>query len=461
MNFKSTIDKYTKVYSKLFFTFIIAALLLPSCSKDDAKVNSPEAEKYSAGFLYDYFDLICQTTKNTPGFFPPQAARAYGYIGLANYEAVRNGIEGAISMQDQLNGFKQYAVPQPDPNLEYNWAIVSNAATAKMIRYMYDKNLTTDSKKAIDDMELENHTEFAKSINAAVASRSKDLGYAIADKVFEYSKTDNGHESYLDPFQKPYTIPTDLYCWVPTGAVTTPLSPKWGLNRPFMEVNIDRTKVSMPVAFSESKDSEFYKQALATYNQVKNNSTEEIEIAKYWADDPFATCTPTGHTFNILTQILLEEKATLAKASIGYAKMGIAENDAFIACWKGKYDHVLLRPVTYINRYIDPNFKTLLGTPPFPAYTSGHSCEMGAGSRVLSSLFTDGSGNYQFTDYSQLRYNFYARSFSNFERMAEECANSRLYGGIHYPMDNSKGLQIGRAIGDNVNKRLKWPPFVR
>jgi hypothetical protein len=45
--------------------------------------------------------------------------------------------------------------------------------------------------------------------------------------------------------------------------------------------------------------------------------------------------------------------------------------------------------------------------------------------------------------------------------MAEECANSRLYGGIHYPMDNSKGLQLGRAIGDNVNKRLKWPVFVR
>ncbi|MBL0102275.1 MAG: hypothetical protein IPP49_21410 [Saprospiraceae bacterium] len=67
--------------------------------------------------------------------------------------------------------------------------------------------------------------------------------------------------------------------------------------------------------------------------------------------------------------------------------MGIAENDAFIACWKGKYEHLLLRPVTYINRHIDPSWKTILNTPPFPAYTSGHSCEMGAGSRVLSSLF--------------------------------------------------------------------------
>lgn len=36
--------------------------------------------------------------------------------------------------------------------------------------------------------------------------------------------------------------------------------------------------------------------------------------------------------------------------------------------------------------------------------------------------------------------------------MAEECANSRLYGGIHYNTDNLNGLKMGRSIGDNVNK---------
>jgi hypothetical protein len=50
----------------------------------------------------------------------------------------------------------------------------------------------------------------------------------------------------------------------------------------------------------------------------------------------------------------LKKKPLLAKTSVAIARLGIAENDAFIACWKGKYDHVLLRPVTYINRHIDP-----------------------------------------------------------------------------------------------------------
>jgi hypothetical protein len=86
---------------------------------------------------------------------------------------------------------------------------------------------------------------------------------------------------------------------------------------------------------------------------------------------------------------------------------------------------------------------------------------MGAGSRVFTSLFTDGSGNYPFTDYSQLRFGFPPRNFSNFNQLADECADSRLYGDIHFPMDNIKGLQVGRAIGDNVNSRLNWPVNVQ
>ena len=455
--------RFSNTFNTLFKTLILftAVSFFQSCSKDEPITRSQDTERYSSSFLVDYFDLICTTTKNTPGFFPPQAARAYGYIGIANYEAVRNGIEGAQSLQSQLNGFDKYTLPTPDAGVEYNWAISSNAAVAKMMKHMYDKNLKAADNLNIDDMESSNLKELSKDVSADIVERSVAFGKKIADVVYDYSKTDGGHEAYLDPFQKPYSIPSDPFCWVPTGAVTTPLSPKWGVNRPFMDINVDKTKVPMPVQFSEIKDSEFYNQAMATYNQVKNNTTEQVEIAKYWSDDPFATCTPAGHTFNILSQILFEEKATLAKASLGYARMGIAENDAFIACWKGKYEHLLLRPVTYINRHIDPSWKTILNTPPFPAYTSGHSCEMGAGSRILSSLFAKSGGDYQFTDYSQTKYGFYARSFSNFEVMAEECANSRLYGGIHFPMDNSKGLQIGRAIGDNVNKRLVWPVFVR
>jgi len=449
-----------KYLFKLLILLVVVGFI-QSCSKDQPLPENQETETYSAKHLTDFYSLVCKITKNTPGFFPPQAARAYGYISIANYEAVRNGIENAVSLNTQLNGFSNYPLPTPNADAEYNWAIASNAAVAKMMIYMYDKNLKNEDRLKIQDLESANLTLLSSNVSQDIIERSIAYGKSVADVIYDYSKTDGGHESYLAPFQLPYTVPNDPHCWVPTSATLNPLSPKWGSNRPFLANNITKVQPTMPVAFSIEKSSEFYKEAMFVYNTVQNNSSEQIEIAKYWADDPFATCTPTGHTFAILTQILQEERVTLSKASVAYARMGIAENDAFIACWKGKYDYLLIRPVSYIQRYIDPSFKTVIGTPPFPAYTSGHSCEMGAGSRILTDLFTEGSGDYPFTDYSQLQFGFAARSFRNFDQLAEECAKSRLYGGIHYTFDNDKGLIVGKAIGDNVNKEIKWPLFIR
>ena len=447
-------------HRKIVIIIILISIWFTSCKKDD--VSAPlqtlkQANAYSGVPVIKYFNLLCTITKSTPGFFPPQAARAYGYAGITNYEAVANGIENAQSLGGQLNGLSFTDLPHKTAGLFYNWALASNAAMADIIRKMFAIKITAANSHSIDSMETANFNAFSGGEDIEVINRSVQFGKDVSAAIFKYSKTDGGHESYLEPFQLPYNMPIDSFCWVPTGAVLHPVSPNWGNNRPFMLTNITNTQLSVPIGFSIVPTSAFYKEAMSVYNQVQNNTAEQVEIAKYWSDDPFNTCTPTGHTFNILAQLLEENRATLEKTSVAFAKMSIAENDAFISCWKGKYKYLLIRPVSYIKNYIAPSFRTVIGTPPFPAYTSGHSCEIGAGSRIFTNLFTDGSGNYQFTDYSQLRYGFQPRNYTNFTDMANECASSRFYGGLHYPMDNSKGLQVGRSIGDNVNYQIDWP----
>ncbi len=448
---------------KVSIFLFASVLVIIGCGKED-HFQIPEvakgANQYSGEKVRNYFDLLCTISKSTPGFFPPEVARSYGYVGIVNYEAVQHGITGAQTLAGQLNGLNEASLPKIIDGLSYNWAIASNAAVADMIRKMYQTNITAANSHSVDSMEEANLGELSASENTEVVSRSVQYGKAVSAAIYDYSKTDGGDKAYMDPFQLPYTMQPDSFCWVPTGAALHPVSPYWGNNRPFLAADVTNTQPSAPIPFSSMAGSAFYREAMTVYNQVNNNGLEQKEITKYWADDPFNTCTPTGHTFNILSQLLQEGRATLEKTAVAYARLSIAENDAFISCWKGKYKYVLIRPVSYIKLYIDPSFTTVIGTPPFPAYTSGHSCEMGAGSRVFISLFTDGSGNYQFTDYSQLRYGFQPRNYSNFNDMADECANSRFYGGIHYPMDNSKGLQIGRAIGDNVNHLINWPANV-
>ena len=455
-------------------SIITSVIFLSSCRKEDVSSEYPDitshakavasrsnqgssAESYDAAFARSFFDLTCKIIKSTPGFFPPQASRAYGYICLALYEATAPGIGKGYTLAGQLNGLAANALPRADKNEKYNWGIAANAALSEMNQRMFEININPANLKAIVELENKNKALLSNQVSADIVSRSELFGKAVAKALYEYSKKDGGHHSYLDPFQLPYTLPQGPDKWVPTGAVVSPISPKWGYNRPMLNENIEKTVPPPCYPFSTDPDSELYKDAYQVYRQVKENTPEQILIAKFWADDPFNTCTPTGHTINILTQLLEENNSSLAKAAVAYGKMGIAELDAFIACWKCKYVTNLLRPVTYIRRHIDPSFNTAIGTPPFPAFISGHSAEIGAGSVIFTEMFAK-NGKYRFTDRSQIQYGFSPRTFSSFEEMAQECADSRFYGGIHFLQDNIHGLTQGKAIGRNVNNLLVWPP---
>ena len=108
-----------------------------------------------------------------------------------------------------------------------------------------------------------------------------------------------------------------------------------------------------------------------------------------------------------------------------FATLNTAQADAFIACWEAKFAYWLLRPVTAVRERFDAGWLPLLTTPPFPAYPSGHAATSGAAATVLEALWP--------THLWDLR------------QAAEEAALSRIYGGIHFPMDGAAGLELGRA----------------
>ncbi len=451
-----------KKYRLLLFAIsLITVVLISSCKKEEVIVASKSTESYNSEVLRQWFQLQCKITKSTDGFFPPQAARAFGYSGIVAYQSVYQGIENSTSLVGYINGFTTDMMPKLETGV-YNWALVENAAMSQILKLQFAKKITTSNLDLINSMESNFQRNLSYGENEQIITRSIDYGKKVAEAINNLSKSDGGDESYIDPFQLPYINPVGDDKWIPTNTkFSTPLSPKWGTNRLLFSNNSLFSNTPKPIPYSIDKNSEFYKQALAVYTQSQNNTTDQIEITKFWADDPFNTCTPSGHTFNILSQLLEENRSSLAKAAIGYAMLGIAENDAFICCWKTKYDYSLLRPVTYIKKNIDPNFSTTIGTPPFPAYTSGHATEGAVGARIFTRLFTSGDGYYPFTDRTQIQFGFSIRSFTNFDEIALECANSRFYGGIHYDMDNKKGLQMGKGIGDNVSTTFPWPKVAK
>jgi hypothetical protein len=154
--------------------------------------------------------------------------------------------------------------------------------------------------------------------------------------------------------------------------------------------------------------------------------------------------TPPGHWISIAMQVLDNEEAPLDRNVDVMARLGITVADAFIGCWDAKFKYDLVRPVTYIKRNIDKKWETLLITPPFPEYPSGHSTQSGAAATVLTAVFGE---NYAFEDRTHEADGLIPRKYASFWTAAEEAGISRLYGGIHYRAAIVEGLQQGRCIG--------------
>ncbi len=99
---------------------------------------------------------------------------------------------------------------------------------------------------------------------------------------------------------------------------------------------------------------------------------------------------------------------------------------------------------TAIRKQIDPHWKPLLQTPPFPEYLSGHSCISSTSSTLLTHFFGD---NISFTDTVEVQFSLPQRNFTSFKQAAGEGAMSRFYGGIHFMDAIENGLIQGNQVG--------------
>jgi membrane-associated phospholipid phosphatase len=188
-------------------------------------------------------------------------------------------------------------------------------------------------------------------------------------------------------------------------------------------------------------------------------------IAFFWSDDIVnMTFSPGPRFISIANQVIEKEEVSLEMALYCYAKLGMALNDAAVACWHSKYTYNYERPESYIQRLIDPTWEPSLQnpldgftgfTPPFPAYPSGHSTMGGAAAEVLTDVF---GNHYGMTDRShegRTEFPSTPRYFNNFYEMSEENAISRVPLGVHFRMDCETGVDLGYLCGRRVNN-LPW-----
>ena len=426
---------------------------------------------------------------------PPVASRASAYAAIALYEGWAAFSDSLRTLAGQLNGLAE--LPRPRREERYDPALVAMEAQTVVLRQLYKEGFASTGVAigALHDSLVA--ARVAQGISAPIKDRSLEYGRQLGDALLAWAGQD-GFATRTVAYQPPKGPGR----WVPTATAaeyrsqnlsmdrdfvgtdnptaaarpaelgdrsitvnrpkrpnttvpginpTNALEPHWGELRPFALRSSDSCAPPPPIPFSEQRGSEFYAQAESVYQARKQLTPEQERIAYFWADNPGESGTPSGHWMSVISQLATQRSLSPERTVELYALTAIAVADAFIECWHVKFSYNVLRPVTYIQRYIDPTWHPLLNTPPFPSYTAGHSTQSAAAGEILTALLGDSTAYF---DATHVTLGHPVKRLASFRAAAAEAAISRLYGGIHYPRDNEQGAAAGRCVAHSVLQRV-------
>ena len=427
---------------------VAAAALVPaSATADEGHRVLPvpaHDSRYAREWVQAVYDLTWRDDVATPlGTTPPNAARCYAYVVLAMYEAVAAGDPRLRSVGGQLAGLGTAPVPRGRIDWPVAMAESAHAVCTLVHARMAPQRLAAIT--ALRDAQLMERR--AVGVPEETIRRSRAHGLGVARVIGERVAGDG----FAETVGQPYTAPVGEGLWVSTPPNFRPaIEPHWHRVRPFVMTDAGEVRPVPHVPFSSQPGSPFWQQAMATYEQVRANTDEQRAIARFWTDNPIASGLPSGHWLLAVSQVADQQHLDLGQTVEALLRTAVALHDAFLSCWTHKYEVNLIRPVTYVNRYIDPTWSTFINTPQFPEYPSGHSVSSNAAAAVLTDLL----GTVAFVDDSHRDRGMPARHFGSFADAAAEAARSRIYGGIHFPMGIEGGLAHGTAVGRLVVERL-------
>jgi hypothetical protein len=427
------------IASLLLPSVIMCLLLISSCRKNDRPDQNNPPSSCSSEVLDKWMTLQLRLLRNATGV-PNQAfSRHVAYAGVAALESLSPGMPGHAQWSNKWNGLS--GLPVANHSVKYYYPANVNAALAAINRAFFPAASITD-KAAIDSLEQALNTSFLSKESQPIITASSNFGKAVATAVFNWAETD-GYKNANGA----YTPPTGDGKWKPTPPAMAPAStPYWGANRTIIIGSLQGTQMGAPLTYSTDPGSSFYGMVKQLYDASQTLTDDQKAMALFWRDVPGPT-TP-GHWLSIVQQVVRQTAASLDKAALAYALTGAAVNDALIGCFQAKYQHNLLRPVTYIREVMgQSNWSSFIGTPPHPEYASNHASLSSAAAAVLENLFGNTG---PFTDHTNDYLGMAPRTYASFTAIGEEAAVSRMYGGIHFKPTVDASIVHGKKVAANI-----------
>ncbi len=279
-----------------------------------------------------------------------------------------------------------------------------------------------------------------QTVNDGAVGNAQAVGEASAADIIALRATDGS--SPLTTYAGPVNAGVGQYRPTP-GKFAPGIDVEWGNVKPFILASSKQFLPAPPPPIGSDE----YKKALAevaAVGEIKSatRTEDQTHIAQFYKQDAELTVNEGARLLALAHKTSLEQNALI------FALTDIAEADARIEVWGGKYTYLFWRPVTALNADSDGSVKAytkwtpLINTPAHPSYPSGHSATISAGYEVLKHFFGDDNKLELHTTTAGEP----SRVVATLSTVEFENGYSRVYGGIHYPFENSAAQDIGRKV---------------
>ncbi|MEM1301924.1 MAG: vanadium-dependent haloperoxidase [Pseudomonadota bacterium] len=425
----------------------------PASAQPSASYISGVVRRSNLTPVWQWTDAMLQTVRDR-AIPPPPATRLLATGHMAGFLA-----RAALEPGRYSAGYRLAEPPSgADPDVAYG------AAVATAIR-----NVTgVDTRRAL-----------SQYLSAFPDGEAKGRGVTwgeYAARALTHARRDDGIKYARSPM---FERRKDELTWQRTGPhfgaengpkfaqYSDALLPGWGYLTPWSMGDITTMR---PRPFPASTSREFARQldkikTLGGYDSTIRTD-DQSEVAFFWEDGPRGV-TPPGHWQIIAMQVLQNRGMDGLEQARAMALLSMAQADAAIATWDCKFEQDILRPETAIrvgipggnhDHMIDRNWMTLIPTPNFPAYVSGHSTFSATSAQLLKRVI--GTDRVRFSGQAPDLINWptqlagVTRSWNSLSQAAEEGGHSREYGGIHWEADDVEGQAIGRDVANHVFRTM-------